>query len=51
MLRTTRCGCLPEKWAMLVAELEEIPFNSLWEDVHSAVIDYAEMNPNWSEEE
>jgi len=40
----------PEKWAQLVWELEEIPFANLWEDVHSAVLDYAEINPNFKEE-
>lgn len=41
----------PEKWAILVAELEDIPFANLWGDIHDAVVEYAEINPNWSEEE
>lgn len=41
----------PEKWAILVAELEDIPFANLWSDIHDAVVEYAEINPNWSEEE
>lgn len=41
----------PEKWAMLVAELEAIPFESLRADVFDAVYEYGEMNPKWEEEE
>lgn len=41
----------PDKWATLVAKLEETCFDSLWSDIHDAVVDYAEINPNWSEEE
>lgn len=40
----------PEKWAMLVGEMEAMPFASLWEDMHDAVVEYAEINPKWSEE-
>ena len=41
----------PEKWAPLVAELEEIPFNSLRSDIFDAVVEYAEMNPKWEEDD
>jgi len=41
----------PEKWAMLVAELEEIPFASLRTDIFDAVVEYAEINPKWIDDE
>lgn len=41
----------PEKWAMIVAEYEAMPFASLWEDIHDAVVEYSEINPNWNEDE
>jgi len=33
----------PEKWAMLVAELEQIPFSSLRSDIFDAVLEYGEL--------
>ena len=33
----------PEKWAMLVAELEEVSFDSLRSDIFDAVVEYGEL--------
>jgi len=32
-----------EKWAMLVAELEEVSFDSLRSDIFDAVVEYGEL--------
>lgn len=41
-----------EAWAKLVSEFEELPFNSLWEDIMSAVLDESVENPDsWSEDD
>jgi hypothetical protein len=33
----------PEKWATLVAELEEVSFDSLRSDIFDAVVEYGEL--------
>jgi len=33
----------PEKWAMIVAELEQVPFEGLRGEIFDAVVEYGEM--------
>lgn len=46
------CWLSPEKWALIVSELEQSnATNSLWADVHCAVVDYCEPHPDYSKNE